>query len=307
MDESALRRVIAGLEASRSSFNWWLEFFTLLVVIGVVVEFVFVIWEYQEDLRDFRRGIVLPPDKPSVWLLVFGVFGASLVAIGVAGEFYEESKIEVVETKIRQANDELYLLLSKEAGIAAISAKTAQSAATAIGEQEQALEAAYRRLLWEGPRDVQIGDAGKKFETLKRFRGQKYRFSICWSDLNLSEGPRDLGLTEVGRTQNAIFMQLHKVGWTAVGDVGPVPQFPHIVRNCASIGVSVDPPEQAEKATRDAAIALQEILNDILLDDMKLGFAKNLVPDPGPGILVIHVGAHKPKPSPASTPISGRK
>jgi hypothetical protein len=115
MDESALRMAIAKFEASRSSFDWWLEFFTVLVVLGVICEVAFVVLEFREDLHDFRRGILHPPDKPSVLLLVFGLFAASLVAVGVAGEFWEEAKIDGTETQIRTANDELYLLLSKEA------------------------------------------------------------------------------------------------------------------------------------------------------------------------------------------------
>ena len=64
MDESALRTLIANLEASRSSLHWWLEFYTWLVVAGVVFEVVFVIWEYLEELHDFQRGIIHPPERP---------------------------------------------------------------------------------------------------------------------------------------------------------------------------------------------------------------------------------------------------
>jgi hypothetical protein len=129
MDESALRRAIANFEASRSSFHWWLEFFTALVVAGVVFEIVFVVWEYRADLHDFRRG-THTPEKPNVWRLVFGLFASSLVAVGVSGELLEEAKIERVETQIRTANDELYGLLSKEAGDAGRSAKDAAKAAS---------------------------------------------------------------------------------------------------------------------------------------------------------------------------------
>src|SRR5579864_3954006 len=125
MDESALRMAIANLEASRSSFHFRLELFTALVVAGVVFEVIFVVWEFREDLHDFRRGIVHPPDKPNPWLLVFGLFASSLVAVGVAGEFREEANIESMESKIRIANDELYLLLSKEAGDAKLSSEGA--------------------------------------------------------------------------------------------------------------------------------------------------------------------------------------
>jgi hypothetical protein len=114
MDESALKILLVNLETCRSSLNSWLSWATLLVVIGVVLEVVFVIWEYREDLHDFRRGVLHPPEKPSVWLLVFGLFGSILIAVGVAGELYIGTKIGTVETKIRGANDLRAALLSKE-------------------------------------------------------------------------------------------------------------------------------------------------------------------------------------------------
>ena len=82
MDESALKILLDNLEMSRSSLHGWLHFWTFLVVVGVALEVVFVIWEYRELLHDFRRGIVHPPEKPSVLLLVLGLLGAGLVAVG---------------------------------------------------------------------------------------------------------------------------------------------------------------------------------------------------------------------------------
>jgi hypothetical protein len=86
-----------------------------LVVIGVALEMVFVVWEYLEDLHDFNRGIVHAPDKPSWLLFALGFLGAALVAVGVGGELYAESKIATLETCIRNGNDALFLLLSHEA------------------------------------------------------------------------------------------------------------------------------------------------------------------------------------------------
>lgn len=114
MDESALRMAIANLEASRSSFTWRLELFTALVVAGVVCEVVFVIWEFRADLHDFRHGIIHTPEKPSMWLLLFGLFASSLVAVGVAGELFEEARVKGVETKIQKANDDLMNICQKE-------------------------------------------------------------------------------------------------------------------------------------------------------------------------------------------------
>src|SRR5579864_7161922 len=132
MDESALRILLANLEGSQSSLHGWLEFWTVLVVIGVVLEVVFVIWDYFEHLQDFRRGTIHSPGRPNLLLSVLGLLGATLVAVGVSGELYEETKIEHVETQIRTANDELYLFLSKEAGYAAQSAKVAHDEAGAV-------------------------------------------------------------------------------------------------------------------------------------------------------------------------------
>ena len=129
MDESARKILISNLDRSRATLDSWLLVFTLLVVIGVVLEVVFVIWEYRDDLHDWRRGIVHPPERPSITLLAFGLFGAGLVAIGVSGELYIGARISAVETRIRDANDRRATLLSKLAGDAKVSAEKAEGAA----------------------------------------------------------------------------------------------------------------------------------------------------------------------------------
>lgn len=140
MDESALKILLDNLEMSRSSLHGWLHFWTFLVVVGVALEVVFVVWEYAEDIHDFRRGIVHPPEKPSVLLLVLGLLGAGLVAVGVAGELYIDVQAGKVETGIRKANEPRISLLTKEAGDAkksadgaALAASSANSSALAAG------------------------------------------------------------------------------------------------------------------------------------------------------------------------------
>jgi len=115
MDESALKRLLDNLDISRSSLHGWLHFWTFLVVVGVALEVVFVVWEYAEDMHDFRRGIVHPPAKPSALLLVLGLLGAGLVAIGVAGELYIDVQAGRLETEIRKVNELRISLLMKEA------------------------------------------------------------------------------------------------------------------------------------------------------------------------------------------------
>jgi hypothetical protein len=123
MDESALRSALASVNECGSSLHWELRAWTFLVVLGVALEIVFVVWEYVEDLHDFRRGIVRPPDRPNLLLFVLGFVGAALVAVGVSGEFSAEAKIATLETCIRKGDDALSLLLSKESANAEATAK----------------------------------------------------------------------------------------------------------------------------------------------------------------------------------------
>jgi hypothetical protein len=125
MDESALKASISSLEASRGSLDFWLNASSLVVVIGVVLEIVFVIREYKEDSQDWRRGFVHPPERPSRRWLVMELIGVALVSLGVAGEFFIDVKAGTLETQIRKANNELILLLEQEANDAKISSGSA--------------------------------------------------------------------------------------------------------------------------------------------------------------------------------------
>src|SRR5579862_6651144 len=121
MDESALKTLLDNLEISRSSLQIWFYFWTLLVVVGVALEVAFTVWEYLEDLHEFRRGTIHSPERPNVFLLVLGLLGAVLVAVGVSGELCIDVKAGHVETEIRKANELRVSLLSKEAGDAKVS------------------------------------------------------------------------------------------------------------------------------------------------------------------------------------------
>jgi len=128
MGESALKTLLDSLEISRSSLDHWLNFWTFLVVVGVVLEVAFVVWEYLEALGEFKRGEMHPPERPKRTKFVLELLGAAFVAIGVAGELYVEAKAGDVETQIRRANDSRVALLSKETGDAKTSAEGAASA-----------------------------------------------------------------------------------------------------------------------------------------------------------------------------------
>ena len=85
------------------------------MVIGVAVELVVIVVEHRHAMHDFRRGVVHPPDRPSRWLLAFGLLGAGLVAIGVAGEFSVHMKAGRVETETRDATEKLVSIAEERA------------------------------------------------------------------------------------------------------------------------------------------------------------------------------------------------
>jgi hypothetical protein len=105
MDPSALAIALSSrltdLEYWWSNLDSWLNRWTALVVIGVAMEVIFVLWEYRTELHDFRRGTIRSPEKPRLPKLLFELFGAALVAGGVAGEFVVHTRAGKIETEMR--------------------------------------------------------------------------------------------------------------------------------------------------------------------------------------------------------------
>src|ERR1017187_9127536 len=137
MDESAFKILIANLEGSRSVLDGWLNLWTALVVIGVVAEIGFVIWEYTDDLRAWRSGAITSPARPRRVKFLLELVGASLVALGVAGELVVDARIGYVEAQLKTVNDERVLLLQREAGDAKRSATDAATAAKSAVMQSE--------------------------------------------------------------------------------------------------------------------------------------------------------------------------
>jgi hypothetical protein len=147
---SALRSSISALEASIEALNgrsvFWetlLLPFSALVVIGVGLEVWALLWDHGEAMADWRRGIVLPPERPSTRKLWLGIVATLLVVIGVAGELATSGRIASINgqlrtknSNLRSASDQLLALITQEAGEAATSAHSA------IGDSQAAQAAA---------------------------------------------------------------------------------------------------------------------------------------------------------------------
>lgn len=115
MDISALESRLKSLEASWSSLDSWLNFWTALVVVGVVMEIAIVLTEYQKELHEYRRGTISSPGKPNIAKFALELLGAGLVAIGVAGEFAIHTRAGKIESDMRDATRQLVALVEGDA------------------------------------------------------------------------------------------------------------------------------------------------------------------------------------------------
>jgi hypothetical protein len=175
----ALRSSIKGLESRSSSLEWLLYVFVALVVIGVVLEFGSVVWEYREELEDFQRGTIRSPQKPSNRKLWFELSGAVLVAIGVSGELAIDVKSGDIQTALRAKNGELIGILQNASSIALHAAsenekQAAQLRTYAEGLKKQAEDERLARLkiedavAWRRLGKPQISELGSELAMFSR-------------------------------------------------------------------------------------------------------------------------------------------
>jgi len=66
MDASALASQLDSLEKSWSSLDCRLNFWTAMVVVGVAVELAVLLMEYRHEWKDFKRGVIHSPEKPTI-------------------------------------------------------------------------------------------------------------------------------------------------------------------------------------------------------------------------------------------------
>jgi hypothetical protein len=266
---AALRNSISTLESRAGSLESWLYFWVALVVIGVVLETGFVWWEYKEERKEFHRGTIRSPQRPSFWKLAFELIGAVLVAAGVAGELAIDVKAGSLQTELRNKNGELIQLLEGTAGRALKEAAAAIASNEQLGidlETEKQKTARFQKeadmarleISAQGPRWALLRKAAPELsKRLSRFAGQRVDFFLCGS-------LRTIDL-ETMSTWGAIRDSI-------LGDAGAKWKIEHggyvLLPNCtgsADIGVLVS--STANRVTRDAADALSTGLAIALLSD----------------------------------------
>ncbi|HET8549995.1 MAG TPA: hypothetical protein VFL57_18420 [Bryobacteraceae bacterium] len=166
---AALERDIRALENASDSLGNWLEFWIVLVVIGVSLEVIVVVMEYRHGLKDLRRGVIHSPEKPSSRMFLTGLLGAVFVTIGVSGELGIDFAATDVHTKLRDRNRELVDLFRGSAAAANERAGNAFERASKADERSNLLELSNLKLR----NDLSVADARITAEQVKLHEAQR--------------------------------------------------------------------------------------------------------------------------------------
>lgn len=137
---SALGRDIKALENSSVPWENWLPWFTALVAIGVAMEF-WVIWrERRDDVEAWKRGTILPPERPSTAKFIIELVSLVLITGGIVGELGIGIKITLINGQLRTMNAELRSKDDQLVGLLHVEANNAErdaAAANRIAEAER--------------------------------------------------------------------------------------------------------------------------------------------------------------------------
>lgn len=261
-------------------------------MLGVALEVFFVIWEYLEERHDFLRGIVHPPEKPRILLFGLGLVGAALVAVGVSGEYVKASQIATTETCIRQGNETLFLLLSKEAQSAKSSAEGAEaSAKVAKRESQEAGDTAKTAVaLSDSARGVAKAVA-KDVAAIK----QQVAWRILTTECNqaLKDGLRPLGVQKIDFFINAtdpeITFLAQQIGRDLIG--WPVEVFEPVgVTSVSGLLIEYDPrdPRSVKRAQLITEVLSSTVCRQVARSSPSLPTPKSQLP----GIMLGRLGGN---------------
>jgi len=134
---SSIKVLESSLKTTEGSSGGWETFAwvcSVAVAIGVAAEIVGIVWEYRDNLEDWRHGIMRPPDRPSfVRFFWFEMLATVLVVAGVFGEARANRELASINgqlrskiSELRADSDQLLALVTLEAGDAAQSAEAAR-------------------------------------------------------------------------------------------------------------------------------------------------------------------------------------
>jgi hypothetical protein len=244
--------------ATDGSAGFWEMFGWLCAVavgIGIAGEIVVIVSEHWEDLQDWRRGIIRPPDRPPAWRFWFDIVATLVVLGGVFGEAGATGEVASINSQLRSKtselrakSDQLLALVTQQAGEAKDSALIAEASAKAAGiAADKALDTSNTANDAAGKAQEKVEAVGKQADDLL----QKYREAESKrEELEKSLWPREFPLVtspkgnnfdslkpftpinvvieflpdaEAARAASHIVGLAHAAGWNVV-DVEPNPK-----------------------------------------------------------------------------------
>ena len=164
MDPSALENVSRSLESSLDFWGAMLLVATLVVVIGLVLE-------YWHEVKEFWVHVSWPM-ATFPWGKLIALSGGILVTIGVFGELFVTYKASRIETKLRENNHKIETMLAGEASDAWQKSGTAIERAGKLEKEAAALRLENTRLeAIIQPRSLSSDQQRQIIEVLRKFSG----------------------------------------------------------------------------------------------------------------------------------------
>lgn len=204
MDSSALESVSRSLESSLDRLAIWLAICTLLVVVGLIVE-------YWHDAEEFWVHATWPM-AAFPWGKVKALVGGLLVTVGVAGELVVAYKASGKETALRINNGLIFASLKDRASQAEL--KQAQIEQDNIKLRIQL--ASVQRL--NGPRYLTKDEQNQLVKELWPYRGIPAGLPARMYDAIVQSDSESAGFAD---DLEAVFSRLkwnpHR-GWTSAAD-----------------------------------------------------------------------------------------
>lgn len=279
---SALERDIRTLESSSVPWERTLPWFTAVVAFGVVME-LWVIWrERRDEMQAWGRGIVRPPDRPSIKKFIVEIVSVLLITGGIVGELWAGVRITNINgslrskgAELRSKSDQLVALLNVEAG-------NAQQVAGKANERAGGLEKGAAQLRKEA-----------EDERMARF---ELEASVAWRRLTngqQSEIKANIWLFagehaglwyDAGNAEAVLFAtDIEKALLAARWEAAP-PRFfmgGPIAGGPLPTGVTIS--ATSDKRSRNASEALQKVLCSLGFDAI---LEKNAIKNPSPQVSI---------------------
>jgi hypothetical protein len=179
MDTSTLDSKITALESRSDFLEEWLFVWIICIFVGLVFELFVVVREYANARKEWRRGTIRSPAKPTVGMLAMHLLGPVLITIGIAGEMWIHVESGHVNTYLRAANNERVAQLNREAAVA----RELQAAANVQAKShEAAISQANARLA-----EAQVGtkalelDLATASERLEQERRKRLELAVSFA------------------------------------------------------------------------------------------------------------------------------